>query len=308
MRHIVVVGVVLLMIATPVQAATQDELLASFAALGSDEFFERYPSLLYIKLNVTQRLQTSAEVPASELAVHTALILVLQELVQLDSAAQTASFQTVDSGLDQLTFLRQRHETSEDRHIADNRALLLRAEDTMLTLYMLHAEQLSAQGNRTQQRLELLEGAMEAAETIHDAPSFARLSQTHGRVHARYEADITEAAARRDRVAVLLQNPVPVLNPGFPTFYSALLEAVEDLPGAEDRYVAHGETENVARVRQLEVDGADYAQRYGIVAGLVLAVWATLWILIAAVGLARIRRWAYDNRHAGLGDEWGADV
>ena len=308
MRHLVVVGLVLLVVATPVEAATQDELLASYAALGSDEFLERYPSLLYIKLNVTQRLQTSAEVPGSELAIHTALLLVLEELEQLDAAAQTATFTTVTAGLDQLTFLRERHETSEERHIADNRALLLRAEDRMLTLYMLHAEQLSAQGNRTQQRLELLEGAMDGAETIHDAASFARLSQTHDRVQARYLADITEATARRDRVAFLLANPVPVLNPAFPTFYSELLKSVEDLPGAADRYEAHGETENVDDVRQLQVDGADYAQRYGIVAGAVLAVWALLWILIAVIGLSRIRRWAYDNRHAGLGDELGADV
>ncbi len=309
MRRWVVLGVVaLLTVATPVQAATQDELLASYAALGSDEFFERYPSLLYIKLNVTQRLQTSAQVPGTELAQNTALLLVLQGLEQLDAETQVATVQSITAGLEQLTFLRQRHETTADRHIADNRALLLRAEDAMLTLYMLHAEQLSAQGARTQERLELLEGAMEAAETIHDAASFARLSQTHTRVQSRYEADIADAAARRDKVAFLLANPVPVLNPGFPTFYSELLNAVEALPGAEDRYTEHGETENAEAVRVLRIDGTDYAQRYGVVAAGVLMFWALVWISVASLGLARIRRWAYDNRHAGLGDELGADV
>ncbi|HEX9815848.1 MAG TPA: hypothetical protein VGB18_02615, partial [Candidatus Thermoplasmatota archaeon] len=266
------------------------------------------PSLLYIKLNVTQRLQTSAQVPGAELAQHTALLLLLQELEQLDAETRAVTVRSITTGLDQLTFLRQRHETIDDAHIADNRALLLRAEDTMLILYMFRAEQFSAQGNRTQERLELLEGAMNAAETIHDASSFARLSQTHTRLHSRYEADITDAAARRDRVGFLLSNPVPVLNPAFPSFYSDLLNSVQALPGARDRYAAHGETENVDAVRSLEASGTDYAQRYGIVAAGVLAVWALLWIVIAAVGLARIRRWAYDHRHAGLGDELGADV
>jgi hypothetical protein len=308
MRRWVAVGVCLLALPSPVLAATQDDLLGSFTAVGSDPFFERYPSLLYIKLNVTQRLQTSSAVPVDELAQHTALLLILTELEQLDASLPNATFREITTALDQLTILHQRHETLADPHIADNRALLLRAEDTMVSLYLVEAEQGAAKLDRTQERLELLEAAMEAAETIHDAASFARLSQTHGRLEARYQADIAEASARRDRVAYLLANPVPVLNLGFPTFYSDLLKSVDALDGAADRYAAHGETENAATVRRLETDGQDYAQRYGIVAGAVLAVWGLLWLSIAAIGLVRIRRWASDNRHAGLGDELGADA